>query len=689
MDSTLPSFCLGYWRPWNSDSNFVDSYCDYLKDVTLVNYAADAISAEIQDTANAIGYKLDGITSAQLQTNKELQALNRRMDIVIEQQRMTSLLLADIAKVLRIPDSEKERTQKINWGLKFFVNGAKDSDMYKESLMYFLEAEKICPTDYFVLHKIGCLYLYVPSLINLEQAAKYLSKAAKFAAVESDPGAARLANYLIGSKDSADPSKIGLLAADSFNKAAFAFYVLGDVNMAIQSQMKAVSYNPSAENYYCLAKYYCRNNNIEIAIENLNKAYLLSSQIGNASLLDPDFNVHPEILDALAKIVSISLDSFENLLKEEPDRIVKASLIGVKNFFNNQQLCQIANVRKPTINVPLFFKHGNRENAIVRKINGFDNYFVTYDYHPDDFNDHSDRLCSICDSTGKEIIAGWGEIKLADESKFVAKRTLPYVCGFYDFAYDRIAEFRITGELISLYRRRTEKYTLYDYPNAVSLYDDEKVTKCYPKLFDEVVSFKARRSEKNPEQFIDDFSEHKYYNVQENGKWGVICRESGVIIPCQYSSPLSMMENTDCLDSFTSYLLSNIINDDYEDDNPSYSGTQIQRELKKMEEKIKQEKEALLKKETETSNGCYIATCVYGSYDCPEVWTLRRFRDNVLAGTWYGRAFIRIYYEISPIVVKLFGSTKLFSKTFKAPLNRMVTSLRKKGFESTPYCDKF
>ena len=28
------------------------------------------------------------------------------------------------------------------------------------------------------------------------------------------------------------------------------------------------------------------------------------------------------------------------------------------------------------------------------------------------------------------------------------------------------------------------------------------------------------------------------------------------------------------------------------------------------------------------SNGaCYVATAVYGSYDCPEVWTLRRFRD--------------------------------------------------------------
>ena len=42
--------------------------------------------------------------------------------------------------------------------------------------------------------------------------------------------------------------------------------------------------------------------------------------------------------------------------------------------------------------------------------------------------------------------------------------------------------------------------------------------------------------------------------------------------------------------------------------------------------------------------GCYVATCVYGSYDCPQVWTLRRFRDDTLGSTWYGRTFIRVYY---------------------------------------------
>jgi hypothetical protein len=53
--------------------------------------------------------------------------------------------------------------------------------------------------------------------------------------------------------------------------------------------------------------------------------------------------------------------------------------------------------------------------------------------------------------------------------------------------------------------------------------------------------------------------------------------------------------------------------------------------------------------------GCYIATAVYGSYDCPQVWTLRRYRDFTLAESWLGRAFVRVYCTISPTLVKWFG----------------------------------
>lgn len=88
------------------------------------------------------------------------------------------------------------------------------------------------------------------------------------------------------------------------------------------------------------------------------------------------------------------------------------------------------------------------------------------------------------------------------------------------------------------------------------------------------------------------------------------------------------------------------------------------------------------------SGGCYVATAVYGSYDCPQVWTLRRFRDNTLAKTWYGRFFIRSYYTISPTLVKLFGKTEWFRKFWKCKLDRMVVKLNVEGVENTPYEDR-
>ena len=91
----------------------------------------------------------------------------------------------------------------------------------------------------------------------------------------------------------------------------------------------------------------------------------------------------------------------------------------------------------------------------------------------------------------------------------------------------------------------------------------------------------------------------------------------------------------------------------------------------------------------EPSSGCYVATAVYGSYNCPEVWTLRRFRDNTLDATWYGRAFIKTYYTISPTLVRWFGETTWFKKLWRRPLDKMVASLQETGVESTPYQDKY
>ena len=101
----------------------------------------------------------------------------------------------------------------------------------------------------------------------------------------------------------------------------------------------------------------------------------------------------------------------------------------------------------------------------------------------------------------------------------------------------------------------------------------------------------------------------------------------------------------------------------------------------------RQIKDILEEKTRSNNGGCYIATCVYGSYDCPEVWILRRFRDNILMKKWYGRAFVNVYYAISPTLVQWFGNTKWFNDFCKPKLDKMVSYLSSIGIKDTPCVD--
>ena len=79
----------------------------------------------------------------------------------------------------------------------------------------------------------------------------------------------------------------------------------------------------------------------------------------------------------------------------------------------------------------------------------------------------------------------------------------------------------------------------------------------------------------------------------------------------------------------------------------------------------------------EKSGPCYVATCVYGSYDSPEVITLRRFRDTSLNSNWTGRKFVQIYYALSPKVVNTLGKHRWFNIVGKTLIGGIVKILQK------------
>lgn len=81
-------------------------------------------------------------------------------------------------------------------------------------------------------------------------------------------------------------------------------------------------------------------------------------------------------------------------------------------------------------------------------------------------------------------------------------------------------------------------------------------------------------------------------------------------------------------------------------------------------------------KRANARSGCYIATCVYGSYNAKEVMTLRSYRDNVIAKYILGKVFIAFYYSVSPKLVKAIGDNLIFTKLSKNILDKIISSIK-------------
>ncbi len=79
-------------------------------------------------------------------------------------------------------------------------------------------------------------------------------------------------------------------------------------------------------------------------------------------------------------------------------------------------------------------------------------------------------------------------------------------------------------------------------------------------------------------------------------------------------------------------------------------------------------------------SGCFIATCVYGSYSAPEVKILKNFRDQVLLKNHAGQLFVNLYYAISPKIVAFIDNKQKIKSILKnAIIDPLVIYLKKDG----------
>ena len=337
--SASPPFLFTYWNPLGKDSNLVKSWFDYVKDVSLANYTADSVGQYIQQASSeqvsaidstgrricgqlydgffslqgqmgGISAQLGGLAGQMEQIVDALQGVNQRLALVVDEAKTSNLLQENMAELLRIPDSQKQRYHHIELGLKFLKNALIDEDLYQDALRELLEAEHLMHADYFVLHRIGMIYLYVPALGNLEKAVDYFTRAGKYAFVESAPEAARLCNILnktvnkrLADQPDQSNADIRALAGESYLNGATGLYALGRFEEAVKLAEKAVNCQPNeAKNCFFLAKYNARAGNPDVAVAHLKRAIEFVPEMAMAAVSDCDLNQVPLILDLLNRL---------------------------------------------------------------------------------------------------------------------------------------------------------------------------------------------------------------------------------------------------------------------------------------------------------------------------------------------------------------------------------------------------
>ena len=290
-----------------------------------LNAGFDLLSDNLQD----ISYSIDELRS---EVSAMSSMLNWKLSLLIEHQRITNLLLGNIAVLLRIPDIQKERQYHIEQGIKFLKNAIFDSDFYEDSLNNLLKAEKIEPADFFALHRIGLIYLYSQKHLELSKAEEYFKKAAKYAVAESNVGATITTNYLSGdlNKNLAEqkPSidSIKLQAAEAYMFAGRSCYIQGKLNEAAEYARKGFSLVPQlVEAGFTQAKALAANNDETQAALVLEKVINTDRFYSLKTLSDLDLCPKPSIRSLLKKLQKEATDKAIGTLQYCKKQIIVGS----------------------------------------------------------------------------------------------------------------------------------------------------------------------------------------------------------------------------------------------------------------------------------------------------------------------------------------------------------------------------
>lgn len=253
---------------------------------------------------------------------------------LIEEQRVTNLLLGNIAILLKIPDIQKERQYYLEQGLKFFQNGRSDNSFYNDSLENLRKAEQIEPTDYFTLRIIGLLYLYSKAHLDLDMAIQYFTKSAKYSQGETYSSSIQSNNPL--DKDfaySLVDQATGVMEAKRHTCLTYldlskCYYLKENYEEALINSRQAFKIDPVyLRAKYFIAKFLCCLNRFDEATKEVEELIVQRPKYILSIISDADMITVPQIQATLIRISTETYLRVNTLLEK-----IKSHKIKVDQF---------------------------------------------------------------------------------------------------------------------------------------------------------------------------------------------------------------------------------------------------------------------------------------------------------------------------------------------------------------------
>lgn len=285
----------------------------------------------ISDHLQELSYGIDELRS---ELNKLSSMLDWKLSLIIEQQRMTNILLGNIALLLRIPDIQKERQYHIKQGVKFLKNAFLDADFYDDALKNFLKAVTIENSDFFALHRIGLIYMYSPKHMDLNKSEEYFRKAAKYAVAEINSSASLTTKYLVADTDTdfsniqSSNNSIKVQAAESFMFGGRICYIQGKFGEAADLAGSSFSIVPNmVEAGFTKVKALSANNKNTEAATVLETVIRKDRYFSIKTISDLDLIQKPEILKVLEEMRKEAFDNATKLLSKCKSNIIYDSIV--------------------------------------------------------------------------------------------------------------------------------------------------------------------------------------------------------------------------------------------------------------------------------------------------------------------------------------------------------------------------